>query len=229
MSSPYDYLFKYIVIGDTGVGKSCLNLQFTDKRFKPVHAITIGAEFGSRTITIDNNKNKKVIKLQIWDTGGQEAYRSITRSYYRGAAAALLVYDITRRETFNHLETWLNDARQHALSENMTVVLVGNKCDVPCRMREVSVEEGKVFAKDHGLMGFVECSAKTGENVDEVFVKTAAVIYNKIQDGVFNLLNDFNCGIKVGYGDVKGDNYVTTFQTGACCGGSNRSDFKFKD
>jgi Ras-related protein Rab-2A len=82
-----------------GVGKSCLLLQFTDKRFQHVHDLTIGVEFGSRMVTIDN----KQIKLQIWDTAGQESFRSITRSYYRGAAGALLVYDITRRETFNHL------------------------------------------------------------------------------------------------------------------------------
>ena len=88
----YAYLFKYIIIGDTGVGKSCLLLQFTDKRFQPVHDLTIGVEFGARMITIDG----KQIKLQIWDTAGQESFRSITRSYYRGAAGALLVYDITR-------------------------------------------------------------------------------------------------------------------------------------
>ena len=105
-----------------GVGKSCLLLQFTDKRFQPVHDLTIGVEFGARMITIDG----KQIKLQIWDTAGQEAFRSITRSYYRGAAGALLVYDITRRETFNHLTTWLEDARQHSNS-NMVIMLIGNK------------------------------------------------------------------------------------------------------
>merc|ERR1712214_167019 len=101
----YSYLFKYIIIGDTGVGKSCLLLQFTDKRFQPVHDLTIGVEFGARMINIEG----KQIKLQIWDTAGQESFRSITRSYYRGAAGALLVYDITRRDTFNHLTTWLED------------------------------------------------------------------------------------------------------------------------
>lgn len=104
------------------MGKSCLLLQFTDKRFQPVHDLTIGVEFGARMITIDG----KQIKLQIWDTAGQEAFRSITRSYYRGAAGALLVYDITRRETFNHLTTWLEDARQHSNS-NMVIMLIGNK------------------------------------------------------------------------------------------------------
>ena len=188
--------------GDTGVGKSCLLLQFTDKRFQPVHDLTIGVEFGARMINIDG----KQIKLQIWDTvggagragagplakgrgrgvffnaaqqqpqapapvvaashasppcvpplplppslpqAGQESFRSITRSYYRGAAGALLVYDITRRETFEHLASWLEDARQHA-NPNMTIMLIGNKADLGHR-RAVSTEEGEQFAKVGGL------------------------------------------------------------------------------
>ncbi|KAF7141977.1 hypothetical protein RHSIM_Rhsim06G0181500 [Rhododendron simsii] len=169
----YAYLFKYIIIGDTGVGKSCLLLQFTDKRFQPVHDLTIGVEFGARMVTIDS----KPIKLQIWDTAGQESFRSITRSYYRGAAGALLVYDITRRETFNHLASWLEDARQHA-NANMTIMLIGNKCDLAHR-RAVSTEEGEQFAKENGLI-FMEASAKTAQNVEESY------------------------GIKVGYGGIPG-------------------------
>uniref|UniRef100_A0A0E0DF61 Uncharacterized protein n=1 Tax=Oryza meridionalis TaxID=40149 RepID=A0A0E0DF61_9ORYZ len=187
----YAYLFKYIIIGDTGVGKSCLLLQFTDKRFQPVHDLTIGVEFGARMITVDS----RPVKLQIWDTAGQESFRSITRSYYRGAAGALLVYDITRRETFNHLASWLEDARQHA-NANMTIMLVGNKSDLSHR-RAVSYEEGEQFAKEHGLI-FMEASAKTAQNVEEAFVKTAGAIYKKIQDGVFDLSNEAN-GIKLGY------------------------------
>ncbi|KAG6423760.1 hypothetical protein SASPL_114163 [Salvia splendens] len=179
----YAYLFKYIIIGDTGVGKSCLLLQFTDKRFQPVHDLTIGVEFGARMITIES----KPIKLQIWDTAGQESFRSITRSYYRGAAGALLVYDITRRETFNHLASWLEDARQHA-SMNMTIMLIGNKCDLAHR-RAVSTEEGEQFAKENGLV-FMEASAKTAQNVEEAFVQTASTIYKKIQDGVFDAANE---------------------------------------
>uniref|UniRef100_A0A7N4V2Y5 RAB2A, member RAS oncogene family n=1 Tax=Sarcophilus harrisii TaxID=9305 RepID=A0A7N4V2Y5_SARHA len=144
-----------------GVGKSCLLLQFTDKRFQPVHDLTIGVEFGARMITIDG----KQIKLQIWDTAGQESFRSITRSYYRGAAGALLVYDITRRDTFNHLTTWLEDARQHSNS-NMVIMLIGNKSDLESR-REVKKEEGEAFAREHGLI-FMETSAKTASNVEEV-------------------------------------------------------------
>uniref|UniRef100_A0A4W5L3N5 RAB2A, member RAS oncogene family n=1 Tax=Hucho hucho TaxID=62062 RepID=A0A4W5L3N5_9TELE len=166
-----------------GVGKSCLLLQFTDKRFQPVHDLTIGVEFGARMITIDG----KQIKLQIWDTAGQESFRSITRSYYRGAAGALLVYDITRRDTFNHLTTWLEDARQHSNS-NMVIMLIGNKSDLESR-REVKKEEGEAFAREHGLI-FMETSAKTASNVEEAFINTAKEIYEKIQEGVFDINNE---------------------------------------
>ena len=142
----YAYLFKYIIIGDTGVGKSCLLLQFTDRRFQPVHDLTIGVEFGARMITIDG----KQIKLQIWDTAGQESFRSITRSYYRGAAGALLVYDITRRETFTQLEKWLTEARENA-SENMVIMLIGNKVDLDHK-RAVTYQDGSDFATKNNLI-----------------------------------------------------------------------------
>jgi len=141
-------------------------------------------------ITIDG----KQIKLQIWDTAGQESFRSITRSYYRGAAGALLVYDITRRDTFNHLTTWLEDARQHS-SSNMVIMLIGNKSDLEAR-RDVKKEEGEAFAREHGLI-FMETSAKTAANVEEAFINTAKEIYQKIQEGVFDINNEAN-GIKIG-------------------------------
>eukprot|EP01054_Gregarina_sp_Poly1_P006299 Gregarina_sp_Poly_1__6298@NODE_3348_length_1160_cov_151_387923_g65_i2_p1_GENE_NODE_3348_length_1160_cov_151_387923_g65_i2NODE_3348_length_1160_cov_151_387923_g65_i2_p1_ORF_typecomplete_len211_score28_40Ras/PF00071_22/4_2e66Roc/PF08477_13/9e26Arf/PF00025_21/2_5e19GTP_EFTU/PF00009_27/1_2e06FeoB_N/PF02421_18/9_5e07Gtr1_RagA/PF04670_12/2_5e06MMR_HSR1/PF01926_23/2e05RsgA_GTPase/PF03193_16/2_5RsgA_GTPase/PF03193_16/0_12SRPRB/PF09439_10/0_00024AAA_22/PF13401_6/0_00047Septin/PF00735_18/0_00042ATPase/PF0 len=186
---PYHYLFKYIIIGDTGVGKSCLLLQFTDKRFRNDHDLTIGVEFGARTVTIDG----KQLKLQIWDTAGQESFRSITRSYYRGAAGALLVYDISRRETFNHLTKWLDEVRQNS-NVNMTIVLIGNKCDLD--RREVTTEEGAEFAQEHGLI-FLETSAKTSQNVEEAFLYTGKKIYENIQSGVYDL-TDQSHGIKFG-------------------------------
>jgi Ras-related protein Rab-2A len=185
----YAYLFKYIIIGDTGVGKSCLLLQFTDKRFRTDHDLTIGVEFGARLITIQN----KQIKLQIWDTAGQESFRSITRSYYRGASGALLVYDISRRDTFNHLARWLEEARQNA-NANMVIMLIGNKCDLD--RREVSYEEGAEFARQHGLV-FRETSAKTAQNVEEAFIQTGQKIYENIQNNVYDLSSE-SSGIKVG-------------------------------
>mmetsp|Transcript_19548 Transcript_19548/g.21852 ORF Transcript_19548/g.21852 Transcript_19548/m.21852 type:complete len:203 (+) Transcript_19548:76-684(+) len=175
-SLPYKYLFKYIIVGDTAVGKSCLLLQFTDKRFQPVHDLTIGVEFGSRTITIDENQ----IKLQIWDTAGQEKFRSITRSYYRGAAGALLVYDITRRETFDHLQSWLEDCRRYS-NQNIVIMLIGNKSDLENK-RSVSKEEGQEFANKNGLT-FLETSAKTAANVEAAFIESARKIYQTTEAG----------------------------------------------
>mmetsp|Transcript_10780 Transcript_10780/g.24161 ORF Transcript_10780/g.24161 Transcript_10780/m.24161 type:complete len:210 (-) Transcript_10780:236-865(-) len=186
MTIPH-HLFLY----NAGVGKSCLLLQFTDKRFQPVHDLTIGVEFGARMITVQNETQ---VKLQIWDTAGQESFRSITRSYYRGAAGALLVYDITRRDTFQHLGRWLEEAKQHA-QPNMVILLIGNKNDLEHR-RAVSTEEGKAFADANGLL-FMETSAKTAYNVEQAFLKTAEEIHSKIQSGEIDVSNESH-GIKVG-------------------------------
>jgi len=182
-------LFKYIIIGDTGVGKSCLLLQFTDKRFRHDHDLTIGVEFGARLMVIDD----KPIKLQIWDTAGQESFRSITRSYYRGATGALLVYDISRRDSFNHVARWLQEARAYG-NPNMVIMLIGNKSDLD--RREVSYEEGANFARQNGLV-FQETSAKTAKNVEDAFVNTAQKINEQIQSGIIDLSNEAH-GIKVG-------------------------------
>ncbi|XP_057573593.1 ras-related protein Rab-2A-like [Hippopotamus amphibius kiboko] len=207
----YAHLFKYIIIGDTGVDKACLLLQFTDKRFQPVHDLTIGVEFGARMITIDG----KQIKLQIWDMTGQESFRSITRSYCSGAAGALLVYDITRRDTSNHLTTWLEDAHQHS-SSNMVIMLIGNKSDLESR-REVKKEEGEAFAQEHGLI-FMKTSAKTDSNVEEAFINTAKENYEKTQEGVFGINNEAN-GIKLGPQHAAADATHAGSQGGQQAGG----------
>ena len=204
----YAYLFKYIIIWDTGVGKSCLLLQFTDKRFQPVHDLTIGVEFGARLVTIDNQQ----VKLQIWDTAGQESFRSITRSYYRDAAGALLVYDITRRDSFLHLTRWLEEARQNG-NPSMTVMLIGNKSDLEHR-RAVSTKEGETFAQQNGLV-FLETSAKTASNVEAAFIKTAEGIYDKIKEGVYDPQREGN-GVKLGV--MAATNAPkTNVKSGGCC------------
>mmetsp|Transcript_56781 Transcript_56781/g.132781 ORF Transcript_56781/g.132781 Transcript_56781/m.132781 type:complete len:319 (-) Transcript_56781:137-1093(-) len=159
----YNCLFKFIIIGDEAVGKTCLLLQFTDKRYRTTHQVTVGVEFGSRTVDIQGQK----IKLQCWDTAGQDRFRSIIRSYYRGAQAALLVYDITRRDSFEHVMEWLREAKENA-DEDLVITLVGNKSD-KAPERQVSYEEGYKFASRYGL-AFLETSAVTGQSVDEAFL-----------------------------------------------------------
>ncbi|CCW70686.1 unnamed protein product [Phytomonas sp. Hart1] len=178
MQSPT--VFKYIIIGDSGVGKSCLLLQFIDRRFEPLHDLTIGVEFGTRLVTV---RGQQSVKLQIWDTAGQESFRSITRSYYRGASGALLVYDVTERSSFAHLQSWLEDARANAATA-IVIMLIGNKYDLEGE-RQVSREEGEAFARKNGLL-FTETSAKTALNVDEAFLKTATTIYENVQAGLID-------------------------------------------
>ena len=172
----YDYLLKFIIIGPSGSGKSCLLLQFTDKRFLTDHELTIGVEFGTRMIEVDGRK----IKLQLWDTAGQESFRSITRSYYRGAQGALLVFDITKRQSFLHLQSWLEEVRRQG-TDNMSVLVVGNKTDL-VDSREVTREEAELFASNNGLR-YVETSAKTASNVDAAFLSSAEEIYQKMKRG----------------------------------------------
>jgi len=179
-SSQYSYIFKYIIVGDMGVGKSCLLHQFTEQKFTADCPHTIGVEFGTRIIEVSGKK----IKLQIWDTAGQERFRAVTRSYYRGAAGALMVYDITRRASYNHLSSWLSDTR-NLTNPGTVIYLIGNKLDMEGN-RDVSYEEAKQFADENGLM-FLEASAKTGEYVEDAFLKTAQIIHECIQDGRLDL------------------------------------------
>ncbi|CAG7836494.1 unnamed protein product [Allacma fusca] len=205
----YEYLFKYIIIGDVAVGKSSLLMQFLDKQFTRDHDSTIGVDFGTRQLTLD----QKQIKLQIWDTAGQETFRSIGRSYYRGSAAALLVYDVTKRRTYNQLNTWLEDLRRHCGS-HMVIMLIGNKNDLEDQ-REVGKEEGEDYAAQHGLI-FKETSAKTFAEVEEAFMLTAKSIYEKIQLGVLDINRDEN-GVKAGV--VLHDRPTSFFRTSdrRCC------------
>nr|XP_025953754.1 ras-related protein Rab-4B [Dromaius novaehollandiae] len=190
-SSP-DFLFKFLVIGSAGTGKSCLLHQFIENKFKQDSNHTIGVEFGSKVVNVGG----KTVKLQIWDTAGQERFRSVTRSYYRGAAGALLVYDITSRETYNALTNWLTDARTLA-SPNIVIILCGNKKDLDAD-REVTFLEASRFAQENELM-FLETSALTGENVEEAFLKCARTILNKIESGE---LDPERMGSGIQYGDA---------------------------
>ena len=173
ISGAYDHMFRYIIVGDMAVGKSCLLLQFTDHKFRHQHELTIGVEFGGKNIEVKN----KTIKIQIWDTAGQEAFQAITRTYYKGAIGALLVYDITRKETFEHIRKWYDEVKLNG-SKDICCILIGNKKDLE-EQRQVKYEEGKRLAEENNLL-FLETSAKTAENVQECFTISAERILEQI-------------------------------------------------
>ncbi|KAI3613455.1 hypothetical protein CBS9595_004288 [Malassezia furfur] len=141
----WDYILKFIIIGDASVGKSSLLVRLIEDRFLVNSDATIGIEFGSHIISLESGER---LKLQVWDTAGSEQFRSITRSYYKGAAGCLLVYDVTVRDTFAHLPSWLHDVREQA-EENATIALVGNMADRPADQRAVSKEEAETFAAEN--------------------------------------------------------------------------------
>ncbi|GAB9470257.1 Ras-like protein rab-11b [Globisporangium polare] len=174
MASPkeeeYDYLFKIVLIGDSGVGKSNLLSRFTRNEFNLESKSTIGVEFATKSIVAEG----KTIKAQIWDTAGQERYRAITSAYYRGAVGALLVYDITKHVTFENVERWLKELRDHA-DANTVIMLVGNKSDLR-HLRAVSTEEAMAFAEKNNL-AFIETSALEATGVDTAFQRILTEIY----------------------------------------------------
>ncbi|KAL8228243.1 hypothetical protein R6Q57_015827 [Mikania cordata] len=166
-----DYLFKIVLIGDSAVGKSNLLARFARDEFYPNSKSTIGVEFQTQKVEIKG----KEIKAQIWDTAGQERFRAVTSAYYRGAVGALLVYDISRRQTFHSIGRWLNELHTHS-DMNVVAILVGNKSDLN-EAREVSTEEGKLLAESEGLF-FMETSALDSSNVPAAFETVVKEIYN---------------------------------------------------
>ncbi|KAK4469683.1 hypothetical protein MN116_007211 [Schistosoma mekongi] len=168
----YDVLFKLLLIGDSGVGKTCLLIRYVEDSFTSTFISTIGIDFKIKTIELEGKK----IKLQIWDTAGQERFQTITSSYYRGAMGIMLIYDITSRRTFDNIQTWMKNISDFA-SEDVEKLVVGNKCDVDSR-RAVSYEEGCKKAGSHGIK-FLETSAMTGKNVNEAFEELTLAILRK--------------------------------------------------
>ena len=180
----YDYLFKIVLIGDSGVGKSNLLYRFTRNEFNLESKTTIGVEFSQKTVKIDN----KNIRAQIWDTAGQERYRAITSAYYRGALGALLVYDVCKLETFEGLNKWLSELKEHTDTQT-SIMLVGNKADLR-HLRAVKTEDAASFASKHNL-AFIETSALENTNVDSAFQKTLETIYsNSVTSQIFTRNNE---------------------------------------
>jgi len=174
MNPEYDYLFKLLLIGDSGVGKSCLLLRFAEDTYTESYISTIGVDFKIRTIELEG----KTIKLQIWDTAGQERFRTITSSYYRGAHGIIVVYDVTDYESFNNVKQWLHEIDRYAC-ENVNKLLVGNKSDLESK-RAVKFDTAKEFADTLGIE-FLETSAKNSTNVEQAFQTMAAQIKTRMK------------------------------------------------
>jgi len=171
--SDYDYLFKLLLIGDSGVGKSCLLLRFADNTYTDSYISTIGVDFKIRTLDIDG----KTVKLQIWDTAGQERFRTITSSYYRGAHGIIVVYDVTDKVSFNNVKQWLGEIDRYAC-QSVNKLLVGNKADL-VEKKVVEYNEAKEFADSLGI-SFLETSAKSAHNVEEAFLTMTRQIKERV-------------------------------------------------
>jgi small GTP-binding protein len=191
----YNYLLKYIIIGDSAVGKSNLLLQYTYGEFIEEYRNTIGVEFGAKNIDIDN----KSYRIQIWDTAGQECFKSITRAYYKNSVCAIVVYDITCIDSFNNVSSWIEDCKNYS-PKNVYIVLVGNKSDLEDR-RQIPTEKGQEIADKYGI-AFFETSAKTGDNVVKIFEESVKEIARRI-DRDFYDFNDEDCGIIKGKKNIK--------------------------
>ncbi|KMZ60131.1 Ras-related protein RABA4d [Zostera marina] len=196
-----DYVFKVVLIGDSAVGKSQLLGRFARSEFSLDSKATIGVEFQTRTIIVD----QKTIKAQIWDTAGQERYRAVTSAYYRGAVGAMLVYDITKRQTFDHIARWLEELRGHA-DKNIVIMLLGNKCDLGS-LRVVPVEDAKEFAQRENLF-FMETSALDSTNVEAAFTTTLTDIYRVVSKKALTASNTQNQNAS----NLKGTNIVIPTQ-----------------
>ena len=169
----YDFSFKMIVIGDAGVGKSCLTSRASKDKYMSDYSPTVGFEF----LTFTTNLEDKVIKLQIWDTCGQEVYRSLITNFYRNASLAMMVYSINSRESFLHINQWLKEVRVQS-HPDVKIILIGNKADLESD-RAVTYEEAKRFKEENQISFFEETSAKTGLNEKEVFTKAAQILFEE--------------------------------------------------
>ena len=203
----FDFNFKIIVIGNSGVGKSCLTLKATKDIFQENFVSTMGFQFYSFHVKI----NQKIFKLQIWDTCGQEIYRSLITNFYRTAALAIIVYSVTDKKSFEETEIWLKQVKLNA-DPNCKIFLIANKVDLPDK--EVTSEDGMNLKKEHGFECYMETSAKTGVNVKELFVNCALALYKELpkyikekeileneNGNTFNLKDNLKDGIKVEEGD----------------------------
>lgn len=174
----FDYLFKIVLIGDMGVGKTCVVQRFRNGTYVDRQGTTIGVDFTMKTLVIDGKR----VKLQIWDTGGQERFRTITQSYYRSANGIVLCYDITCKQSFNSLQRWIDDVSKFA-APNVVKLLVATKCDLE-EQRVVEREEGELVQRANGMFSMIETSAKSNVNVDAAFLELGTILKRQYDQGV---------------------------------------------
>ncbi|XP_060607393.1 ras-related protein Rab-39B-like [Ruditapes philippinarum] len=189
----FDFQFRLILIGDSTVGKSSLLKYFTDGKFSELCDPTVGVDFFARLIEV---KNGIRVKLQLWDTAGQERFRSITRSYYRNSVGVLIVFDITKRQSFENITGWLAEAKFHIEPHQAVYMIVGHKSDCESE-RQVSSREASQFAQLNGLK-YIETSAKNGHNVEETFQTLAKDVYKLLEEGRVKMQEGWD-GIKPGF------------------------------
>lgn len=186
--SEYYYSVKFIIVGDSSVGKSNILLRFSRNVFDPGHQATLGIEFANKHLLYNNND----YLVQVWDTAGQENFRSVTRAYYKASAVAMVVYDITNEESFQHIQNWIKDCRDLA-PRTVQLILIGNKTDLEDQ-RVISKEKGEELARENKML-FFETSALNGNGVEEAFKKSIEAVDQKIRSGYYDLSNN-NQGIK---------------------------------
>ena len=209
----YDLCFKMIVIGDAGVGKSCLTAKDTKGMFEETYSATVGFEFMVFNVKI----NDTIVKLQIWDTSGQEIYRSLISSYYRNASLAMMVYAIDNKESFNHIEYWLKEIKLLS-NPDIKIFLIGNKADLE-EERQVQFNTAKTFKEENEINYFSEASAKNGINAKEVFIEAAKLLFKehlKYKERNFKKIQNENNKVPIPVKVTKNDK--NNRKKGGCCG-----------
>jgi len=205
----YDHLLKLLLIGDSGVGKSCLLLRYSDDSFTSSFITTIGIDFKIKSINVGGSK----VKLQIWDTAGQERFRTITTAYYRGAMGIFLVYDVSDGESFENVHNWMRQIESNA-ADNVTRILLGNKCDVEASKQMVTAAQGKALAAEFDI-AFFETSAKKNTGVDEAFEMMAKTIVGRLKENPDHYGSEGGMSLAKGSGDRGGAK--AGGKQGGCC------------
>jgi len=197
----YTYSVKFIIVGDSSVGKSNILLRFSRNVFDPGHQATLGIEFANKHLEYNNTD----YLVQVWDTAGQENFRSVTRAYYKASAVAMVVYDITSEESFQHIQSWIKDCKDLA-PKTVQLILIGNKSDLE-EERVIQKERGEELARENNML-FFETSALNGKGIEEAFKKSIEAVDQKIRSGFYDMNNSSNQGIKKIHNGNEGERII---------------------